>query len=99
MERRWPVDLETMLVSLYVLVDDWWERAHPPSPRKPGRPPSLSASEVITLAILAQWPRFRSERDFFRFADAHLRTYFPNLLSHGQLNRRIRALEPELKAL
>jgi Transposase DDE domain len=93
------MDLETMLVSLYVLVDDWWERAHPPSPRKPGRPPSLSASEVITLAILAQWPRFRSERDFFRFADAHLRTYFPNLLSHGQLNRRIRALEPELKSL
>jgi hypothetical protein len=43
-------------------------------------------------------PRFRSERDFFRFADAHLRPYFPNLLSHGQLNRRIRALESELKA-
>jgi hypothetical protein len=92
------VDLETMLISLYVLVDDWWERARPPSPRKPGRPPSLSDAEVLTLAILAQWPRFRSERDFWRFADAHLRPYFPNLVSHGQLNRRIRALEPELKA-
>lgn len=93
------MDLEkTMLVSLFVLVDDWWERAHPPSPRKPGRPPSLSDAEVLTLAILSQWPRFRSERDFFRFADAHLREYFPNLVSHGQLNRRIRALEPELKA-
>jgi hypothetical protein len=91
------VDLETMLVSLYVLVDDWWERAHLSSPRKPGRPPSLSDAEVLTLAIIAQWPRFRSERDFFRFADAHLRPYFPNLVSHGQLNRRIRALEPELK--
>jgi hypothetical protein len=98
MERRWPVDLETMLVSLYVLVDDWWEQAHPPSPRKPGRPPSLSANEILTLAILSQWPRFRSERDFFRYADAHLREYFPNLVSHGRLNRRIRALEPELKA-
>src|SRR5215211_955472 len=97
-ERRWPVELETMLVSLFVLVDDWWESVHPPSARKPGRPPSLSDSEVLTLAILAQWPRWRSERDFFRFADAHLRGYFPNLLSHGQLNRRIRALEPELKA-
>ena len=53
-----------MLVSLYVLIDEWWERAHPPSPRKPGRPPSLSHSEVLTLAILSQWPRFRSERDF-----------------------------------
>ena len=30
-----------MLISLYVLVHDWWERAHPPSPRKPGRPPSV----------------------------------------------------------
>jgi hypothetical protein len=56
------VDLETMLVSLYVLVDEWWERAHPLSPRKPGRPPSLSDSEVLTLAILSQWPRVRSER-------------------------------------
>jgi hypothetical protein len=93
------VELETMLVSLFVLVDDWWESVHPPSARKPGRPPSLSDPEVLTLAILAQWPRWRSERDFFRFADAHLRGYFPNLLSHGQLNRRIRALEPELKAL
>jgi Transposase DDE domain len=92
------VDLETMLVSLFVLVDDWWESVHPPSARKPGRPPSLSDPEVLTLAILAHWPRWRSERDFFRFADAHLRGYFPNLLSHGQLNRRIRALEPELKA-
>lgn len=88
-----------MLVSLFVLVDDWWECAHPPSPRSPGRPPSLSDAEVLTLAIVAQWPRFRSERDFFRFADAHLRPYFPNLVSHGQLNRRIRALEPELKTL
>ncbi len=93
------MNLETMLVSLYVLVDDWWKRIHSPSPRKPGRPASLSDAEVLTLAILAQWPRFRSERDFFRFADAHLRAYFPNLLSHGQFNRRTRALEPKLKAL
>ena len=87
-----------MLVSLYVLVDDWWERTHPPSPRKPGRPPSLSDSEIPALAVVAQWPRWRSERDFYRFADAHLRKYFPKLVSHGQFNRRIRALETELKA-
>jgi hypothetical protein len=93
------VELETMLVSLFVHVDDWWESVHPPSARKPGRPPSLSDPEALTLAILAQWPRWRSERDFFRFADAHLRPYFPYLLSPGQPNHRIRALEPELRAL
>lgn len=93
------MDLELLLVSVYALVDDWWREKNPPRPPKPGRPPSLSESEVLALAIVSQWPRFRSERDFWRFADAHLRPYFPNLLSHGQLNRRIRALEPELRAL
>lgn len=93
------MDLESLLISIYVLVDDWWQENHPEPLRKPGRPTVLSDSEVLTLAILSQWPRFRSERDFFRFASFHLREYFPNLISHSQLNRRTRALESELRAL
>lgn len=62
------MQLEDFLVSLYVLVDDWWQQSHLPVPRGPGRLPSLSQSEVLTLTVLAQWPRFRSERDFWRFA-------------------------------
>ena len=93
------MDLDSFLVSLYVSVDDWWRASHPSTPRRPGRPALLADSEVLTLAILAQWPRFRSERDFWRFADAHLRPYFPKLCSQSQLNRRVRALEPELRAL
>ena len=93
------MDLESSLVYLFTMVDDWWRKQYPRVPQRPGRPYSLSRSEVLTLAILAQWPRFRSERDFYRFAGAHLRDYFPNLLSYGQLNRRIRALEPEMRAL
>jgi hypothetical protein len=93
------MDLDSFLVSLYVLVDDWWQAIHGRVPRRPGRPALLSDPEVITLAILAQWPRFRSERDFWRFAWAHLRPYFPNLCSQSQLNRRIRALEPEMREL
>lgn len=96
------MDLDSFLVSLYVLVDDWWKANRSScssAPREPGRPASLSESEVLTLAILAQWPRFRSERDFWRFASWHLRKYFPNLLSQSQLNRRVRALEPEMRAL
>lgn len=93
------MDLEALLVSLYVLVDEWWRRDHRPVAPSPGRPARLADSEVLTLAILAQWPRWRSERDFWRFADAHLRDYFPDLVSQSQLNRRIRALEPELRAL
>ena len=95
------MDLDSFLVTLYVFVEDWWQERHPSSARKkkPGRPALLSDPEVITLAILAQWPRFRSERDFWRFASTHLRPYFPNLCSQSQLNRRVRALELELCAL
>lgn len=93
------MDLDSFLVSLYVLIDDWWQANHPQAGRRPGRPALLSEPEVLTLAILAQWPRFRSERDFWRFASSHLRSYFPTLCSQGQFNRRVRALEPELRAL
>ena len=93
------MDLDSFLVSLYVQIDDWWKANHPSATRRPGRPALLSDSEVLTLAILAQWPRFRSERDFWRFASSHLRPYFPMLCSQGQLNRRVRALEPELRLL
>jgi hypothetical protein len=91
------LDLDSFLVSLYVLVDDWWNLEHSSEPPRAGRPALLSDPEVITLAILAQWPRFRSERDFWRFAWAHLRSYFPNLCSQSQLNRRVRSVEPELR--
>ncbi len=94
------MDLDSFLTSLYVLVDEWWRVNHRSDMRgRPGRPVLLSDSEILTLAILGQWPRWRSERDFWRFANSHLREYFPNLLSQSQLNRRIRALEPELRRL
>jgi hypothetical protein len=91
------LDLDSFLVSLYVLVDDWWKLEHSSEPSKAGRPALLTDPEVITLAILAQWPRFRSERDFWRFAWAHLRPYFPKLCSQSQLNRRVRSVEPNLR--
>jgi len=93
------MDLDSFLVSLYVLVDEWWKLDHASEQPKTGRPALLSDPEVITLAILAQWPRFRSERDFWRFAQVHLRPYFPRLCSQSQLNRRLRALAPELRLL
>jgi hypothetical protein len=49
------LDLDSFLVSLYVLVDDWWKLKHASEPPRVGRPALLSdPAEVITLAILAQ---------------------------------------------
>ena len=91
------LDLDSFLVSLYVLTEDWWKLEHSSEPPRAGRPALLSDPEVITLAILAQWPRFRRERDLWRFARAHLRPYFPKLCSQSQLNRRVRSVEGELR--
>jgi hypothetical protein len=48
------MDLDSFLVSLYVLVDDWCPENRSSQPPKPGRPTLLWDSEVLTLAILAQ---------------------------------------------
>jgi hypothetical protein len=91
------MDLDSFLVAVDVMIDDWWLARATAAPRGPGRPVTLSMSEVLTLAVVAQWPRWRSERDFWRYADRHLRPLFPQLGSQSQFNRRVRALEPELR--
>ena len=83
------LDPETFLTELYVLVDEFC-KAHLPPERRPGRRAALTRSEVVTLAAFGQWGRFRSERDFWRYADRRLRAAFPGLPSRGQLNRLVR---------
>ena len=48
------MDLDSFLVTLYALVDDWWKLNHASEPSKTGRSALLSDPEVITLAVLAQ---------------------------------------------
>jgi hypothetical protein len=84
------LDLDTFLLELYVIVDDFG-KGQPPEGRRPGPAPALSRSEVIALALLSRWARFPTERAFARFARAHLRRAFPTLPERSQLNRLIRA--------
>jgi Transposase DDE domain len=81
-------DVDTFLTTLYVMVDDFCQ-TQPPK-KRPGPEASLCQSEVITLAIFARWSRFASERDFYRYADGHLRGAFPTLPSRPQFNRLVR---------
>lgn len=90
------LDLDTFVTTLYVLVDDTVKLA--PPPLKPGPLANLSQSEVLTLALLAQWKRFPSERSFARFAEQHLRAAFPLLPDRTQLNRLIRGAHDALVA-
>jgi Transposase DDE domain len=82
------MDPDTFLTTLYVLVDDCCRAL--PAPRRRGPAPTLTRGEAVTLALLSQWGRFGSERDFYRYADRRLRGAFPRLPHRTQLNRQIR---------
>ena len=88
---------DTFLTALYVEVDDFC-KAHPTSGCHPGPGASLTRSEVITLALLAQWGRFATERAFYRYAVRHLRAAFPRLPDRTQFNRLVRQHEPGIVA-
>src|SRR5919106_895833 len=83
------VDVDTFLTTLYVMVDDFCKASLPPESRH-GRLVRLSRSEVVTLAMFGQWQGFGSERGFYRFAQHHLRTAFPQLPTREQFNRQMR---------
>ncbi len=84
------LDVDTFLTTLYVMVDDLCQ-LHRIERSRPGPDPSLCVSEVISLAIFARWSRFASERDFYRYAEAHLRGAFPTLPDRSQFNRLVRS--------
>jgi hypothetical protein len=93
-------DLDTFLTTVYCVVDELYtHHCAPLKPRRPGRPARLSDSEVLTLGILAQWQRSRSERDFLRSRQPQLRAYFPHWLSQSAFNRRLRDLAGVLARL
>src|ERR687894_167386 len=81
------VDLDTFLLYLYVMVDEFCKVALPPEEHPTGRPVSLWRSEVVALAIVGQWACFGSERGFYRYARRHLRGAFPRLPDRSQFSR------------
>ncbi|MBI2886631.1 MAG: hypothetical protein HYY02_05435 [Chloroflexi bacterium] len=86
------MDLDTFLVEVYCIVDDVYRTQFAPLKPLVGRPGTLSDSEVLTLALLAQWQQWGSERAFLRYAQHHWRSYFPRFISQSAFNRRVRGL-------
>ncbi len=84
------IDVDTFLTTLYVMVDDFCQSQAEEDQAKPGPQPSLSQSEVITLALFGQWTQFESERAFYRYTEQHLRAAFPQLPDRSQFNRLMR---------
>lgn len=88
------LDAADFLTALYVSVDDFCQEHLPAGPGRRGPAASLSRSEAVTLSLFGQLCRFRSERDFWRYAQARLRPLFPCLPDRTQFNRLQREHEP-----
>jgi hypothetical protein len=82
-------DLDTLVVALYVTID---EQLGPR--RRPGRPPKLSDPELVCLAVAQVLLGFASERRWLRFAARRLGHLFPYLPTPSAYNRRLRRATP-----
>ena len=90
-EATMDLDVTTFLTTVSCIVDDLYQ-AHvaPPKPRRPGPPPQMSDSEVLTLTLLAHWHPDRSERAFLQYVHRHWRRSFPRRLTQSAFNHRAR---------
>lgn len=79
-------DLDTLVTALYVKVDD-----EIGGTRSLGRPPLLSDSELVCLAVAQALLGFHSESRWLRYANKHLSGMFPYLPQRAGYNKRLRS--------
>lgn len=86
-----PPDLDTLLIALYVLADDFL-----PKRSGPGRKPRINDPSIIALAVAQVFLDCPSERRFLRFACARLGHLFPYIPNQAGYNKRVRGLAPQV---
>ncbi|SNT19522.1 hypothetical protein SAMN05216252_11668 [Actinacidiphila glaucinigra] len=86
-------ELNTLVTTLYVKIDDEWAGIA----RLPGRPPKLSHSESLCLAVRQALLGFHSEARWLRHLRAHHRHLFPYIPQDSGYNKRLRAALPQVK--
>ena len=85
-------ELDTLATRLYVTIDDLIIDHPDWAPERPavGIAPKLSDAELITLAVIQALLGYTSEAQFIRYAQAHLRPWFPYLPDRPGYNKRLR---------
>lgn len=100
------LDSDAFLVQMYVLLDDFCKAPGPHGGAelvgqcrgKRGPAATLSASELLCLALLGQHRRWPSERAFYAWLQYAGRAYFPCLPDRSQFLRQGRRYSPLLAA-
>ena len=88
------LDKATVLTTIFTIVDDIMKGSaviqH--ALKRPGPAPSLSDSELVTIALYQELIGEPREDHFFRLHQASLQTFFPGLNERSRYNRRKRDL-------
>ncbi len=100
------VTMSTFFTEVYAIVLDFCKE-HPAIVQaqlhRPGPWPKLDLPAVMSLSICAQWARFRSERDFYRYAQQALAgccaEHHIQLPDRSQYNRQARRYHGQLAEL
>lgn len=79
-------DLEALVVAGYVFADEYRV------PARPGRPPLITDSELVALAVCQASIGISSDRQFLGLVGRLLPGWFPHLPDQSQYNRRLRGL-------
>lgn len=87
-------DLDTLLIALYVKVDDDLAGI-----RRIGRPPQLTDSELVCLAVAQALLGYHSESRWLRAARRRLGHLFPYLPKQPGYNKRLRAALPLIRRM
>jgi hypothetical protein len=84
-------NLDTLLIALYVLIDD---HLIPPHRHRPGRPKQLTDAELVCLAVAQVLLQARSERRWLRMCRRRLGHLFPYLPQQSGYHKRLKAAAP-----
>lgn len=88
-------NLDTLVIALYVKIDD----DAVGTARLLGRPPKLSHSELLCLAVMQAMLGYHSEARWLRYVARHLRHLFPSMPGQSGYNKRLRAALPQIKRI
>jgi Transposase DDE domain len=88
------LDKATVLTTIFTRVDDTMKGSAviQQALKRPGPAPSLSDSELVTIALYQELIGEPREDHFFRLYQASLQTFFPGLNERSRYNRRKRDL-------
>ena len=87
------IDFETLLVTIFVLVDDWYNSKRVAiKGNNSGVKPKMSDSEIMTLALVMDYLPFPGETKFIGYIRANYQECFPNLLDHASIQSTFKKL-------